>query len=188
MGFQCSSWTFPRRLNHVLDFKTLFLDVSPPISSRIGSLQRGRFLAHSLKHAINRFQRVQSKMGINRRYCSPSKAGPHEKPFFNQFKLIEKEKRDLECPKWPKIGPRDLVQESWWSENSTTLSTSFGSSYPANIVSCRKKSLNVDSPSFTPGTLSVPGKISSHAANAAPFTPRGGISGKILPRLRRWAY
>ncbi|KUJ23634.1 PAB-dependent poly(A)-specific ribonuclease subunit PAN3 [Mollisia scopiformis] len=44
-----------------------------------------------------------------------------------------------------------------------------------------KKALNVDSPSFTPGTLSVPGKISSHAANAAPFTPRGLVSGTATP-------
>lgn len=45
-----------------------------------------------------------------------------------------------------------------------------------------KKSLNVDSPSFTPATLSVPGKsaaISSQAATAAPFTPRGIASGKL---------
>lgn len=46
-----------------------------------------------------------------------------------------------------------------------------------------KKSLNVDSPSFTPATLSVPGKgtggtISSQAVNAAPFTPRGMASGE----------
>jgi hypothetical protein len=45
-----------------------------------------------------------------------------------------------------------------------------------------KKSLNVDSPSFTPSTstLSVPGKstaISSQAAAAAPFTPSGLASG-----------
>lgn len=43
-----------------------------------------------------------------------------------------------------------------------------------------KKSLNVDSPSFTPATLSVPGRsaaISSQAAAAAPFTPRGIASG-----------
>lgn len=47
-----------------------------------------------------------------------------------------------------------------------------------------KKSLNVDSPSFTPATLSVPGKgapISSQAANAAPFTPRGMASGRDSP-------
>jgi hypothetical protein len=44
-----------------------------------------------------------------------------------------------------------------------------------------KKALSVDSPAFTPATLSVPGKtstISSQAANAAPFTPRGLASGK----------
>ena len=47
-----------------------------------------------------------------------------------------------------------------------------------------KKSLNVDSPSFTPATLSVPGKgvaISSQAANAAPFTPRAMGSGRYSP-------
>lgn len=47
-----------------------------------------------------------------------------------------------------------------------------------------KKSLNVDSPSFTPSTLSVPGKgatISSQAANAAPFTPRAMASGTATP-------
>ncbi|CZS96504.1 related to poly(A)-specific ribonuclease [Rhynchosporium agropyri] len=40
-----------------------------------------------------------------------------------------------------------------------------------------KKSLNVESPAFTPSVLPVVGKnstISSHAANAAPFTPRFG--------------
>ncbi|KAH7409661.1 PAB-dependent poly(A)-specific ribonuclease subunit PAN3 [Cadophora sp. MPI-SDFR-AT-0126] len=40
-----------------------------------------------------------------------------------------------------------------------------------------KKSLNVESPAFTPSTLSVAGKtstISSQAASAAPFTPRFG--------------
>jgi PAB-dependent poly(A)-specific ribonuclease subunit 3 len=45
-----------------------------------------------------------------------------------------------------------------------------------------KKSLNVDSPTFTPATLPVSVKgpaISSHAANAAPFTPRGMASGKF---------
>jgi hypothetical protein len=44
-----------------------------------------------------------------------------------------------------------------------------------------KKALSVDSPAFTPATLPVPGKtstISSQAANAAPFTPRGLASGK----------
>jgi hypothetical protein len=47
-----------------------------------------------------------------------------------------------------------------------------------------KKSLNVDSPSFTPSTLSVPSKtssISSQAANAAPFTPRSLASGATTP-------
>jgi hypothetical protein len=53
----------------------------------------------------------------------------------------------------------------------------------ANNTSHRstKKALSVDSPAFTPATLSVPGKsstISSQAANAAPFTPRGLASGK----------
>jgi hypothetical protein len=57
----------------------------------------------------------------------------------------------------------------------------------ANNTSNRstKKALSVDSPAFTPATLSVPSKtsaISSQAANAAPFTPRGLASGKrILP-------
>jgi PAB-dependent poly(A)-specific ribonuclease subunit 3 len=47
----------------------------------------------------------------------------------------------------------------------------------------RKKTLNVDSPSFTPATLPVPGKttISSQAASAAPFTPRGLTSGMYIP-------
>lgn len=47
-----------------------------------------------------------------------------------------------------------------------------------------KKSLNVDSPSFTPSTLAVPSKsssISSQAANAAPFTPRSLASGTATP-------
>ncbi|KAF8854360.1 PAB-dependent poly(A)-specific ribonuclease subunit PAN3 [Acephala macrosclerotiorum] len=44
-----------------------------------------------------------------------------------------------------------------------------------------KKSLNVDSPSFTPSTLSTAGKISSHAANAVPFQPRGLVSGTATP-------
>jgi len=43
-----------------------------------------------------------------------------------------------------------------------------------------KKSLNVDSPAFTPAQLAVPGKsaaITSQAAAAAPFTPRAAASG-----------
>jgi len=54
---------------------------------------------------------------------------------------------------------------------------------PAN--SFLKKSLNVDSPSFQPATLSVPGKpsaISSQAVNAAPFTPRALASGTHQPQ------
>ncbi|KAG9234504.1 PAB-dependent poly(A)-specific ribonuclease subunit PAN3 [Amylocarpus encephaloides] len=47
-----------------------------------------------------------------------------------------------------------------------------------------KKTLNVDSPSFTPASLPVPGKsstISSQAASAAPFQPRGLTSGTVTP-------
>lgn len=56
-----------------------------------------------------------------------------------------------------------------------------------------KKSLNVDSPSFTPATLSVPGRsaiISSQAAAAAPFTPRGIASGMFWRAQwrRGWPY
>ncbi|KAF4634548.1 hypothetical protein G7Y89_g3563 [Cudoniella acicularis] len=54
----------------------------------------------------------------------------------------------------------------------------------ANIRNSLKKTLNVDSPSFTPATLPVPSKtsaISSQAANAAPFTPRGLASGTATP-------
>jgi hypothetical protein len=40
-------------------------------------------------------------------------------------------------------------------------------------LSSQKKSLNVDSPSFTPTSLARSTTISSQAANAAPFTPRG---------------
>jgi PAB-dependent poly(A)-specific ribonuclease subunit 3 len=50
-----------------------------------------------------------------------------------------------------------------------------------------KKSLNVESPSFTPSTLSVPNKtsaISSQAANAAPFTPRSMTSGTATPNTQ----
>lgn len=44
-----------------------------------------------------------------------------------------------------------------------------------------RKALSVDSPSFTPGTLAAPksSAITSQAANAAPFTPRGLASGKL---------
>jgi PAB-dependent poly(A)-specific ribonuclease subunit 3 len=52
-----------------------------------------------------------------------------------------------------------------------------------------KKTLSVDSPAFTPATLSVPSKssaISSQAVNAAPFTPRGLASGKQVPRSASW--
>lgn len=52
----------------------------------------------------------------------------------------------------------------------------------ADYFAASKKTLNVDSPSFTPATLPVPGKsssITSQAANAAPFTPRGLASGKL---------
>lgn len=43
-----------------------------------------------------------------------------------------------------------------------------------------RKTLSVDSPSFTPGTLGAPksSSITSQAANAAPFTPRGLSGGK----------
>ncbi|TGO33077.1 hypothetical protein BHYA_0268g00040 [Botrytis hyacinthi] len=48
-----------------------------------------------------------------------------------------------------------------------------------------KKALNVDSPSFTPATISSSNKgassITSQAANAAPFTPRGLTSGTATP-------
>ncbi|KAG0651465.1 Poly(A)-nuclease deadenylation complex subunit 3 [Hyphodiscus hymeniophilus] len=47
-----------------------------------------------------------------------------------------------------------------------------------------KKSLNVESPSFTPATLSVSGKsaaITSQAATAVPFTPRSIASGTATP-------
>lgn len=44
-----------------------------------------------------------------------------------------------------------------------------------------RKTLSVDSPSFTPGTsgASKSSSITSQAANAAPFTPRGLAAGKI---------
>lgn len=49
-----------------------------------------------------------------------------------------------------------------------------------------KKALNVDSPSFTPATISSSSNkgvssITSQAANAAPFTPRGLTSGTATP-------
>lgn len=50
-----------------------------------------------------------------------------------------------------------------------------------------KKSFNVDSPSFTPATLPVPGKsaaMSSKAAAAAPFTPQGLASGAYCTASR----
>ena len=42
-----------------------------------------------------------------------------------------------------------------------------------------RKTLSVDSPSFTPGTLAAPksSTITSQAVNAAPFTPRGLVGG-----------
>ena len=43
-----------------------------------------------------------------------------------------------------------------------------------------KRTLNVDTPPFKPASLAAPAKtsaISSQAANAAPFTPRGLASG-----------
>ncbi|RDL41069.1 PAB-dependent poly(A)-specific ribonuclease subunit PAN3 [Venustampulla echinocandica] len=55
---------------------------------------------------------------------------------------------------------------------------------PNTNSTIRKKTLNVDSPSFMPATLPVPNKtsaISSQAANAAPFTPRGLSSGTVTP-------
>ncbi|TAQ85954.1 hypothetical protein B7494_g5721 [Chlorociboria aeruginascens] len=50
-----------------------------------------------------------------------------------------------------------------------------------------KKSLNVDSPSFTPTTFNAPRKsasITSQAANAAPFTPQGLVSGTATPNAQ----
>ncbi|KAF7908156.1 uncharacterized protein EAF01_003911 [Botrytis porri] len=53
------------------------------------------------------------------------------------------------------------------------------------IIDQPKKVLNVDSPSFTPATISSSNKgassITSQAANAAPFTPRGLTSGTATP-------
>ncbi|CAG8954277.1 hypothetical protein HYFRA_00005898 [Hymenoscyphus fraxineus] len=53
-----------------------------------------------------------------------------------------------------------------------------------NYSAPSKKTLNVDSPSFTPAALPLPGKsssITSQAASAAPFTPRGLASGTVTP-------
>lgn len=50
-----------------------------------------------------------------------------------------------------------------------------------------KRSLNVESPAFTPATLPVPIRattISSQAANAAPFTPRSMNSGTATPNTQ----
>ncbi|KAI1423872.1 hypothetical protein F5Y12DRAFT_502854 [Xylaria sp. FL1777] len=46
-----------------------------------------------------------------------------------------------------------------------------------------KKSLNVDSPSFTPAQLG--GKKSTFSTNAAPFTPRGGSTTTTSPSLQQ---
>lgn len=55
-----------------------------------------------------------------------------------------------------------------------------------------KKSLNVDSPSFTPISLvsstAAPSSITSRAAAAVPFTPRAAASGKSTPQARRPEY
>lgn len=53
---------------------------------------------------------------------------------------------------------------------------------PANnsLTLRQKKSLNVDSPSFTPTILARNNVISQQAASAAPFTPRGLNSRKSL--------
>ncbi|CZR51404.1 related to poly(A)-specific ribonuclease [Phialocephala subalpina] len=65
--------------------------------------------------------------------------------------------------------------------NPTTNLRTLSKFSPANNTSGSKKLLNVDSPSFTPGTLATSGKISSHAANALPFQPRGLVSGTVTP-------
>lgn len=57
---------------------------------------------------------------------------------------------------------------------------SFVRSADMNSVFSNKRSLNVESPAFTPATLPLPRAttISSQAANAAPFTPRAITSGE----------
>ncbi|KAK0110148.1 PAB-dependent poly(A)-specific ribonuclease subunit 3 [Cadophora gregata] len=62
-----------------------------------------------------------------------------------------------------------------WEDSGCVFSHDPNKTLNAQVDS--KKSLNVDSPAFTPSTLAVTGKtstISSQAASAAPFTPRFG--------------
>ncbi|ATZ53929.1 Bcpan3 [Botrytis cinerea B05.10] len=73
---------------------------------------------------------------------------------------------------------RDLGSNERPGQKLTLLNTNFNDDRP-------KKALNVDSPSFTPATISSSNKgassITSQAANAAPFTPRGLTSGTATP-------
>lgn len=80
----------------------------------------------------------------------------------------------------PDQSARRSLQKSQEEEMMTMM---MGKSLETDINRL-KKSLNVDSPSFTPSTLAVPSKtssISSQAANAAPFTPRSLASGATTP-------
>lgn len=102
--------------------------------------------------------------------------------------FVEKLEEDLPLPTSPDIpmgrpspGWRDFMQKRSLKEPPPQMGPL------ANDTSNRatKKALSVDSPAFTPATLSVPGKtsaISSQAVNAAPFTPRGLASGKQTPQ------
>lgn len=66
---------------------------------------------------------------------------------------------------------RDVLvafDQTWLSQTLANLDFS-GSS--------NKRSLNVESPAFTPAALPTPNRATTIAANAAPFTPRGLSSG-----------
>lgn len=82
----------------------------------------------------------------------------------------------LEPPVQPESpGPRQTMPEEESLRNITNKATSV------------KKSLNVDSPSFTPAQLQPGGKkssFSSQAANAVPFTPKATPNGTLISRIQ----
>ncbi|ESZ91702.1 hypothetical protein SBOR_7921 [Sclerotinia borealis F-4128] len=96
-----------------------------------------------------------------------------EAPSFASMGRLEKD--DIDTPNQQPI----IYSKS--KERPTTRSSLFKTD-PDNDRP--KKTLNVDSPAFTPAAIPAPnkgGSITSQAASAAPFTPRGLTSGTATP-------
>jgi len=123
--------------------------------------------------AADRLERIIARTGLseNDLLSLPGKPSQTVKDLTTKMSLFGIAPSDI-----PKLVPRSLQisQDQGMIKEEKTQTD----------IHRLKKSLNVDSPSFTPSTLSVPSKtssISSQAANAAPFTPRSLASGAATP-------